>query len=65
MSIKDGFFTNSDGEEFRVRDVVVVEEVVAAAGKPYYEVIFSGGHHVSIREDYFSRASFLSAWRAA
>lgn len=64
MSIVSGFFTAEDDEVVKMSFVIAVEPLVGANGHSYYEVQLVGGQHLTIKESYYSRADFLSAWQA-
>lgn len=63
MSIQGGIFKNDDGELIKMKDVVSVEPLDKNEGRPSYIVNTTGGMHVSIKQGYFKRADFVTAWR--
>ena len=61
MSVLNGFFTGDDGEVIRLAFVAMVEPIQGSNGGQFYEVIVTGGSHFTVKEAYYSRASFLTA----
>ena len=62
MSVSNGFFTSADGEVVRMSAVVAVDPMQGNNGGSFYEVIITGGSHFTVKEAYFSRADFITAW---
>mgnify|MGYP001821208585 CR=1 FL=1 len=63
MSITSGYFTAQDGEIVKVSAVVSVGPLVGNNGGQYYNIHLYGGQHITIKEIYFPRDSFLTAWQ--
>ena len=58
------FFDTQDGETFIVEDIVLVGSAVNNGAGSYYNVSLSGGVHISINENYKTRASLILDWKA-
>jgi|GEM_PF-6705684 len=58
-------FTAEDGEIILVTAVVVIEPLQGDVGREYYEIGLSGGQHITIKESFKARATFVSDWQAA
>jgi hypothetical protein len=65
MSITNGFYTGDDGEVIRLSAVIMVEPMQGNNGGSHYQVIVSSGDHFSVRESYYSRANFITEWKAS
>lgn len=65
LSTDGRFFTAEDGEIIKLSFVAMVEPHQGNNGGTFYEVVMSGGGHFTVKETYYSRASFLTAWKAA
>ena len=59
------YFETSGGEEFLLTAVVLVDPITGSSGREYYNAHLSGGQHVTLKEVDQSRASFITAWKAA
>lgn len=60
MSISNGIFTAEDGTKVRLASVDSISPLVES-DQNYYDVTF-GRHHVSVKETYLPRATFVAEW---
>ena len=65
MSVNGDFFINDDGEELHLKAVIAVEPAIGINGHQRYTVIMSGAYHFSVKNSYYSRTDFITAWKAA
>ena len=59
------YYETSDGEEFLLTSVILVDPTTGGTGREYYNVHLSGGQHITIKELDKTRASFITEWKAA
>ena len=59
------YFIDQDGEELILTAVVMVDPVTGNAGRESYTAYLTGGQHVTIKESFKTRASFIIDWKAA
>lgn len=56
-------FDTEDGETILLAAIIMVEPVQGEEGREFYNVHLQGGQHVTIKESFEPRASFVTMWK--
>ncbi len=59
------YFIDEDGDELILTSVIKIDAEYGNTGRKSYAIHLSGGQHITVKESFKTRASFIVDWKAA